>query len=219
MMPTAEALDRNDIQALQIAVHDLCVQPDKKGHILRVEGNLDSGASLRVAGVRAGASVTREDWDGISQQLRYKTDPRACAIKLTGILAPLLSGEKTRQRASIYICNERGVQQNVAVAGFGIAEKQWMKSGWYPIDQGSCLVFSNFATGMFYYYWVGSGFEATGNVPLCVAPQDSFNEIVTGDTCEPPYVVKKFKARYVASNGIKNQLRPLTRDGCLSEEL
>jgi hypothetical protein len=88
----AQTLDTSGLAALQSAVHEMCVQPDRKGTYLKVEGDLNAGATLKVMGVGGQGKITKEDWDGISQRLdQYKTDPRACAINLVGILIPILS--------------------------------------------------------------------------------------------------------------------------------
>jgi hypothetical protein len=85
------ALDGDDLGTLKAAVHDMCVQPDKKGSYLKIEGDLAAGADLRVVGISGTSRITKETWDGIDQRLdRYKTDPRACAISLVAILAPLI---------------------------------------------------------------------------------------------------------------------------------
>jgi hypothetical protein len=87
-----EALDPKDLPALQAAVHEFCVQPDRKGDYLKIEGDLDAGATLKIVGLGATGKVTKETWDGINQRLdQYKTDPRECAISMVGMLAPLLT--------------------------------------------------------------------------------------------------------------------------------
>ena len=85
----AEALDGKDLQNLTATVHEMCVQPDRKGSYLKVDGDLNAGAILTVVGVKGEGKITKEDWEGISQRLdQYKTDPRACAIQVLGILIP-----------------------------------------------------------------------------------------------------------------------------------
>jgi hypothetical protein len=89
----AGALEPKDLAALQASVHDMCVQPDRKGDYLKVDGDLNAGATLRVVGLQATGKITKETWDGISQRLdQYKTDPRECAVSIVGLLAPLLKG-------------------------------------------------------------------------------------------------------------------------------
>jgi hypothetical protein len=91
----AVALDPKDLPALQATVHEMCVQPDRKGDYLQLEGDLNAEATLRIVGLQASGKITQEAWNGISQRLdRYKTDPRECAISIVGLLAPLLSGPK-----------------------------------------------------------------------------------------------------------------------------
>jgi hypothetical protein len=98
----AQTLDSSGLAALQSAVREMCVQPDRKGNYLRVEGDLNAGATLRVVGVNGQGKVTKEDWDGISQRLdQYKTDPRACAISLVGILVPILVGSQANKEISV----------------------------------------------------------------------------------------------------------------------
>src|SRR5262249_29906054 len=80
--------------ALQAAVRDMCVQPERRGTYLQLQGDLNVGATLKVLGVDAQGKVTKNEWDGITQRLdQYKTDPRACTIGLVAILAPILSRE------------------------------------------------------------------------------------------------------------------------------
>lgn len=81
-----------DLQALSNAVGQMCVQPDKKGSYLRIDGDLNAGATLRVVGVTGGAKVTKEEWNGINQRIdQYRTDPRQCAIETLKLLVPLYS--------------------------------------------------------------------------------------------------------------------------------
>ena len=88
----SQTIDTAGLTALQNAVREMCVQPDRRGNYLRVEGDLSAGATLRVAGVNGQGRVTREDWEGINQRIdQYKTDPRECAINLTGVLLPILT--------------------------------------------------------------------------------------------------------------------------------
>jgi hypothetical protein len=88
----AGALDAKDLEALKTSVHDVCVQPDRKGSYFAIQGDLSAGATLKIAGVNATGKITKEDWDGIDQRLdQYKTDPRACAVSIITILAPLMT--------------------------------------------------------------------------------------------------------------------------------
>jgi Bacterial SH3 domain len=87
----AQSLDANGLAALQSAVHEMCVQPDHRGAYLQLDGDLDAGATLKVAGVSGQGNITKQDWEGVSQRLdQYKTDPRACAVSIVAILAPLM---------------------------------------------------------------------------------------------------------------------------------
>jgi hypothetical protein len=82
---------QTEIAALQSAVHEMCVQPDRKGSYLQLEGDLSVGALLKIVGVNGQGKITKEQWDGISQRLdQYKTDPRQCAMSLVAILAPIM---------------------------------------------------------------------------------------------------------------------------------
>lgn len=83
---SANAFDTKDMIALQGVVHEICVQPDRKGTYIKYEGDLSAGATLRIAGISGTGKVTKEDWDGISQTLQSNTDPRQCGITLTGML-------------------------------------------------------------------------------------------------------------------------------------
>lgn len=88
----AQTIDTAGLAALQNAVREMCVQPDRRGNYLKVEGDLNAGATLRIAGVNGQGRVTKEDWEGLNQRLdQYKTDPRECAINLTGVLLPILT--------------------------------------------------------------------------------------------------------------------------------
>jgi hypothetical protein len=87
----AQSLDASSLEALKSAVHDMCVQPDRRGANLQLEGDLNAGATLKITGVNGQGSVTKQDWEGINQVLdQYKTDPRACALSMVAMLAPLM---------------------------------------------------------------------------------------------------------------------------------
>lgn len=89
------ALDGNDLAALQTAIHGICAQPDQKGSYLKVEGDLNAGAVLKVLGVNGTGKITKDSWDGISQRAdQYKTDPRQCAISILPILISSMSKPK-----------------------------------------------------------------------------------------------------------------------------
>jgi hypothetical protein len=91
----ANALDSKDLGALKDAVHDLCVQPDKKGSYLKIEGDLSAGAVLKIIGVGGKGTITKEEWDGINQRLdQYKMDPRKCAISILPILLGAMGNPK-----------------------------------------------------------------------------------------------------------------------------
>jgi hypothetical protein len=88
----ASALTSNDLAVLQETVSKICVQPDKKGSYLKIEGDLGAGAILKIVGVNGEGKVTKEDWEGISQRLdQYKTDPRQCAITVLPLLIGAMS--------------------------------------------------------------------------------------------------------------------------------
>jgi hypothetical protein len=100
----ANAFDQNDLTALQTAVHNICVQPDQKGEYLKIEGDLNVGATLKIVGVGGSGKITKESWDGISQKAdQYKTDPRACAASITPILVNAMTAPKD--------CSGRAIQR------------------------------------------------------------------------------------------------------------
>jgi hypothetical protein len=106
-----------DLAALQSAVHEMCVQPDRKGSYLQLEGDLSVGAILKIVGVNGQGKITKEEWDGISQRLdQYKTDPRACAVSLAGILAPILSRSPASvSQSTTGPCSSASIGGNVTV--------------------------------------------------------------------------------------------------------
>ena len=62
MTGQASALDSKDLTALKDAVHDMCVQPDKNGSYLKVDGDLNAGgAVLKVIGVGGEGKITKEE--------------------------------------------------------------------------------------------------------------------------------------------------------------
>lgn len=84
-----------DLSALQTTVRELCVHPDRKGSYMKIDGDLNVGATLRILNVNGEGKITRETWDGINQRLdQYKTDPRACAQSLLQILVPAMTGPR-----------------------------------------------------------------------------------------------------------------------------
>lgn len=86
----AEDTVRN-LDQLQKMIHDLCVTPDKRGSFLTVEGDLSADATLKVVGLAGKAKINKQEWEGINQTLdKYTTDPRACAISMMQILAPIV---------------------------------------------------------------------------------------------------------------------------------
>jgi uncharacterized membrane protein len=207
----AKALDRDDLRSLQDAIHNLCVQPDKRGSYLKVSGNLDADATLSVSGVNADAIITREQWDGINQELKYHVDPRECAIKLTGILAPLLSGEEPAQLepATIRICNNAYDFVYIAVVGYGVEAANWLERGWYKTKYRDCLTFRSFTGGMFYYYAEAGSITWSGKSGVCVNPGHRFDEIDFGGDCNQPYVIRQFRAQYIPNAGFTvNLTRP-----------
>lgn len=88
----ANALDRQDLDAIDKAVQHICVQPSQKGTYLKIEGDLNIGATLKIAGVNGNGKISKEIWDGISQAAdRYKTDPRQCAMTITPTLTAAMN--------------------------------------------------------------------------------------------------------------------------------
>jgi len=85
------ALDPKDLPALQAAVHEFCVQPDRKGDYLKIEGDLDAGATLKIVGLGATGKITKETWDGINQRLdQYKLILVSVPFQLSVYLRPFL---------------------------------------------------------------------------------------------------------------------------------
>jgi hypothetical protein len=205
----AKALDSNDLAALQTAVHDLCVAPDQKGNYLKIEGDLNASAALKITGVNANAKVTKEEWEGINQQLAYKTDPRECAIKMMGILAPLFQQKNDTphyKAVDISICNYTVDGISVAVLGYDVFENTWMKSGWANIRYGSCQHYTQFRRGMFYYYATRGRWP--GNFLVCVDLINGFQEIYRSDIgCVSPYKLKYFSPGFVPDNGAIFELK------------
>jgi hypothetical protein len=58
----AKAFDTKDMVTLQGVVHEICVQPDRKGTYLKYEGDLSAGATLKIAGINGTGKVTKEEW-------------------------------------------------------------------------------------------------------------------------------------------------------------
>jgi hypothetical protein len=96
----ANALDEHGLAAIQTAVHNICVQPDQKGNYLKIDGDLNGNATLKIEGVSDAGKITKEAWDGISQKLdQYKTDPRQCAMSIVPILVAAMDAALGRQGA------------------------------------------------------------------------------------------------------------------------
>lgn len=90
-------LQASDLVALQMAVHQMCVQPDQTGSYLKIDGDLNVGAILRIVGVNGEGRITKESWQGISQRLdKYKTDPRECAASILPILIQAMTSPSSR---------------------------------------------------------------------------------------------------------------------------
>jgi hypothetical protein len=91
-MGAANALDRNDLAALQETVRSICAHPDQKEKYISVKGDLDVGAILKVSGVNAEGKITKDEWNGINQRVdQYKTDPRQCVITILPTLISAIS--------------------------------------------------------------------------------------------------------------------------------
>jgi len=91
---TAHALTEHELKALQSAVKEMCLFPDKTGDFLKVEGEAKAGLPVPVKIVKGQLSgkLTYEKWKGIPITLdKYKTDPRQCAQEMTKILLPAFS--------------------------------------------------------------------------------------------------------------------------------
>jgi hypothetical protein len=89
------ALNEVDLKSLQSSVREMCLHPDRAGTYLKIEGDLNANAVLKIAGVSADGKITKESWEGLNQRLdQYKTDPRACAIEVLKILVPLMGSNQ-----------------------------------------------------------------------------------------------------------------------------
>lgn len=90
---TVLSIDR--MYALRETVRELCVSPDRTGDYLQVEGDAKAGLPVVVKLIKGNITgkVSYEAWKGIPITLdRYKTDPRECAVKIVGLLAPSFGG-------------------------------------------------------------------------------------------------------------------------------
>jgi hypothetical protein len=67
----AYAIDKNDLKELRITIKDMCVQPDRKGEYMKIDGNFDAEATLKLAGVKAKAKISRNTYEC---QTACKTD-------------------------------------------------------------------------------------------------------------------------------------------------
>jgi hypothetical protein len=119
------ALDGNDLVKLQAAVRDMCVQPDRQGDYLKIEGNLDAGAILKIAGVNGAGAITKETWNGISATLKSSVDPRACAITLVGMLIPAMTPRDCTGRTILGFGRELNVVRTSPEMGGGHNQNEW----------------------------------------------------------------------------------------------
>jgi hypothetical protein len=125
LMPRSLAFDSNDLIELQRAVHEICAQPDRKETYLKIEGDLNNGAILKIAGVNSAGAITKEQWDGISQTLNSSADPRACAISLVGILIPALTPRDCTGRTILGFGRELDVVKQSPEMGGGHNQGEW----------------------------------------------------------------------------------------------
>lgn len=121
----AFALNGDDLVKLQAAVHEMCVQPDRKGDYLKVEGNLEVGAILKITGVNGAGAVTKEQWDGISATLKSSVDPRVCAITLVGMLIPAMTPHDCTERTILQYGRELDVVRTSPEMGGGHNQSEW----------------------------------------------------------------------------------------------
>jgi hypothetical protein len=111
---------------LQHAVHEMCVQPDRKGQYLKIEGDFNGGALLKITGVNGAGKITKEQWDGISQTLKSSVDPRACAITLVGMLIPALTTARDcTGRPIIGFGRQLDVVKQSPEMGGGHSKQEW----------------------------------------------------------------------------------------------
>ncbi|WP_159728112.1 hypothetical protein [Methylosinus sp. Ce-a6] len=58
----ANALDKQDLDAIGKAVQRICVQPAQKGTYLKIEGDLNIGATLKIAASMVLGKSQRKFW-------------------------------------------------------------------------------------------------------------------------------------------------------------
>jgi hypothetical protein len=110
----ANALDKQGLDAIDKAVQHICVQPAQKGTYLKIEGDLNVGATLKIVGVNGTGKITKETWDGISQTAdQYKTDPRQCAMAITPVLTAAMNqpnGSSSNPYPSADLCPPNSIK-------------------------------------------------------------------------------------------------------------
>lgn len=86
--PSAEAkLNERDLQTITTAVREMCQHPDRRGNLVKVQGEADAGVILKFIGAELSGTIEKIAWEGINQDVdKYKTDPRECAIQVLGKL-------------------------------------------------------------------------------------------------------------------------------------
>ena len=105
----ANALTNDQLKSLQSSIREMCVQPDRIGDVLKVEGNANVGADLifKIGSANLEGKMSYEKWNGISVEVdKYKTDPRQCAIEMLKILLPAFSENTIKQENFLAGCVE-----------------------------------------------------------------------------------------------------------------
>ena len=87
----AYALTVEQLKEFKAAINEMCLFPDRKGNVIKAEGEVKAGMPVMVkllTGDLTG-TLTYESWEGISMNLdKYKTDPRQCALEMAKTLLP-----------------------------------------------------------------------------------------------------------------------------------
>ena len=87
----AYALTVEQLKEFKSAINEMCLFPDRKGNVIKAEGEVRAGMPVMVKLLTGELSgkLTYESWEGISMTLdKYKTDPRQCALEMAKTLLP-----------------------------------------------------------------------------------------------------------------------------------
>lgn len=96
----AQQLTPGDLERLTPTILQLCLHPDRKGEILRIEGDAKAGADVLFKVVDLGISgkTTYEKWNGISIALdKYGDSPRLCAVEILKLIVPEPPKKQSRE--------------------------------------------------------------------------------------------------------------------------